>query len=295
MTGIKEIRVKIKSIRSTQKITRAMEMVATSKMKKAQQRMFSTRSYIENLKIVIRNMVSGNLEYKHEFTKERNVSFESYAYIVVSTDRGLCGGLNIGLFKSILEYENLKNNKKNDSLKFYVSAIGKKASLFFTRFSNCEIVSLKFPIDNNPIISTFFSSVRSIISLFLTNKVSKVFLVYNKFINTMLQKPTFYQVLPICLTSFESDVDLKKNWDYIYEPSSVELLDLIFIRYTESLVYQAVIENQACEHSARMVAMRNATENAGEVIKKFTLVYNKMRQASITQELSEIVAGADAV
>lgn len=289
MVGTREIRSKIKSIRNTQKITRAMEMVAASRMKKTQIRMLSTRPYVENMKAVISNVVTGSPEYTHEFMKVR--TNDLCAYIVVSTDRGLCGGLNVNLFKSILERE-YSNNFSDNSKKIFVFAIGKKAVSFFGRFKFAEIVISRISLSNIPVLLDFIGLIREAVSFFLNKSVSKVFLAYNKFLNTMTQRPCIQQLLPVVSINSQKK---KRVWDYIYEPSSSEMLDLLFTRYVESLVYQAVIENQACEQAARMVAMKNATENASEVISKFTLIYNKARQSAITQELSEIVAGADAV
>lgn len=301
MVSVKEIRNKIKGIKNIQKITNAMEKVAASKMKKTQQRMLDSRPYIANMKQVIQHILLSNVEYKHDFFKVKDISLPN-AYIVVSSDRGLCGSLNMNLFRTIFNNENKdKINVYNNSgsvKKFYISAIGRKACIFFSRFKFIELVALKYSIEKNFIAEDFLHSTKSIINLFLNNKVSNVFIIYNKFISSMLQKPYLLRILPFSLTTFDAIDDgiiKRKNCDYLYEPDSSVLFDLLFSRYIESITYQAVIENIACEQAARMIAMRNATSNASDVIRKFILTYNKVRQATITRELSEIVAGADAV
>lgn len=292
MVGIKEIRNKIKSVRSTQKITRAMEMVAASKMKRSQIKMLNTRPYVYNMKAVVKNAVTGSLEYQHSFTKKTNKG--SCGYIVVSTDRGLCGGLNITLFKSVLEHMfKQKDKEKRDS---FVSVVGKKGLNFFGRVSFVNVLSSAVNLSASPELREILGVIRSMVDLFVRGEVSTVYLAYNSFVNTMTQKAYLYQLLPITNDDIlEKESVKKKLWDYLYEPSSVELLDILFNRYVESLVYQGVIENQACEQAARMIAMKNASENANEVVERFTLIYNKERQAAITQELSEIVSGAAAV
>lgn len=290
MVGIKEIKNKIKSVRSTQKITRAMEMVAASKMKRSQVKMLNTRPYVYNMKVVVKNAVTGSLEYQHRFI--RNSSKGSSGYIVVSTDRGLCGGLNINLFKSVVEHMLKYKNKEN--INDFVSVVGKKGLNFFGRVNFVNVYSSAINLTATPELGELLGVIRSMVDLYVRGEVSKVYLAYNSFVNTMTQKPYLYQLLPIINDAAKEKVN-KKLWDYLYEPSSVELLDLLFNRYVESLVYQGVIENQACEQAARMVAMKNASENANEVVERFTLIYNKERQAAITQELSEIVSGAAAV
>lgn len=287
MVGIKEIKNKIKSVRSTQKITKAMEMVAASKMKRTQQKMVSTRPFIFNIKAVVKNAVTGNLEYKHVYTVARPTGVPGY--IIISTDRGLCGGLNITLFKCILEH--MSKQMGGTTQVYPVSIIGKKGFSFFSRVSFVSVVASVLNLPSVSKFSDLVGCVKGMIDMFVLGKVSVVYLAHNSFINTMSQKPYLYQLLPIV----EDSSSATKLWDYLYEPSAEELLSILFIRYVESIVYQGFVENQACEQAARMVAMKSATENANEVVERFTLVYNKERQAVITRELSEIVAGAAAV
>lgn len=287
MVGIKEIKNKIKSVRSTQKITKAMEMVAASKMKRTQQKMVSIRPFIFNIKAVVKNAVTGNLEYKHAYTIVRHIGVPGY--IIISTDRGLCGGLNIALFKCILEH--MARQVGGTTQMYPVSVVGKKGFNFFSRVSFTSVIASALNLPAASKFSDLVGCVKGMIDMFVTGKVNVVYLAHNSFVNTMSQKPYLYQLLPIV----EEHSSIKKLWDYLYEPSAEELLSILFIRYVESLVYQGFVENQACEQAARMVAMKSATENANEVVERFTLIYNKERQAVITRELSEIVAGAAAV
>lgn len=284
MPSTKEIVTKIRSIQSTQKITRAMEMVAASKMRKAQEKMKASRPYSSRIKDVINNITQGRLEYRHIYTKMRNV--KCVGYLIISTDRGLCGGLNVNLFKSVLSSMS-EYSKKNIDVK--VSVIGKKGVAFFSKFCG-NIVSVKISAGDHVSSQDFIGVVKVMLDLYENLSIDKLYLAYNEFVNTMTQIPKLYQLIPTV-----SFVDSKTHWDYIYEPSAEALIDELFNRYIESLVYQGVVENSACEQAARMVAMKSASDNAGEIVSKCKLVYNKVRQASITQELSEIVVGAAAV
>ncbi|HFL8794684.1 MAG TPA: F0F1 ATP synthase subunit gamma [Candidatus Azosocius sp. HAIN] len=285
MPSTKEIVTKIRSVQSTQKITRAMEMVAASKMRKAQEKMKASRPYSERIREVIDHITQGKLEYKHSYTIIRDI--KSVGYLIISTDRGLCGGLNVNLFKivlsSIFEY-----SKKNIDIK--ISVIGKKGVGFFSKFCG-KLISIKVGSGDKANSQDFIGVVKAMLDLYENLFIDKLYLAYNEFINTMVQVPKLYQLIPTLNTSGISTF----NWNYIYEPSAEPLIDELFNRYIESLVYQGVVENSACEQAARMVAMKSASDNAGEIVSKCKLVYNKVRQASITQELSEIVVGAAAV
>jgi F-type H+-transporting ATPase subunit gamma len=282
----KEIRTKISSIRSTQKITSAMEMVAASKMRRAQDRMEVGKPYANRIRSVVGHLANANPEYKHLFMQEREV--KRVGYIVVSTDRGLCGGLNINLFKATM-----KSMKGWDEqgIPIDLCLIGAKAAAFFGAYGG-NVVAATRDLGEEPVLSALIGSVKTMLDAFGNGTIDKLFLVSNEFINTMTQNPTVEQVLP--LVAEESD-EMKHHWDYIYEPEARDLLDGLLARYIESQVYQAVVENGACEQAARMLAMKNATENAGELIDDLQLIYNKARQAAITQELSEIVGGAAAI
>ena len=284
MASTKEIVTKIKSIQSTQKITRAMEMVAASKMRKAQEKMKSSRPYSTRIKEVINNISQGQLEYKHIYTINRNV--KSVGYLIITTDRGLCGGLNVNLFKAVLSSMS-EYSKKNIDVK--VSIVGKKGVAFFSKFCN-NIVSIKVGLGDNVVSQDFVGVIKVMLDMYENLSIDKLYLAYNEFVNTMTQIPRVYQLIPTI-----NSLDIKVHWDYIYEPSAEPLIDELFNRYIESLVYQGVVENSACEQAARMVAMKSASDNAKEIVSKCKLVYNKVRQASITQEISEIVVGAAAV
>ncbi len=286
MAGAKEIRSKIASIKSTQKITSAMEKVAVSKMRKAQMRMAASRPYAERIRQVIGHLAYANPEYRHPFMVERPV--KRVGYIVVSTDRGLCGGLNINLFKVLI-----KNMKEWHDQKVEVDlcVIGNKGASFFRSFGG-NVVAAIGNLGEEPSINDLIGSVKVMLDGFHEGRIDRLYLVSNKFINTMTQKPTVEQLVPLVATP---DQELKHHWDYLYEPDAKELLDGLMVRYVESQVYQAVVENNAAEQAARMIAMKNATDNAGDLIKELQLIYNKARQAAITQEISEIVGGAAAV
>ncbi len=286
MASGKEIRTQISSIKSTQKITSAMEMVAASKMRKAQDRMEKGKPYSQKMKSVIGHLANSTPEYRHIFMEEREV--KRVGYIVVSTDRGLCGGLNINLFKQALA--GMKDHD-DQSVEVDLCLVGAKGSGFFNSYGGNVVASVR-DLGEDPAIADLIGSIKVMLDAFEEGKIDKLYLVNNEFVNTMTQQPTVEQLLPLGAATDES---MKHHWDYIYEPDAKDLLDGLLIRYVESLVYQAVVENGACEQAARMIAMKSATDNAGDLIDDLQLVYNKARQASITQELSEIVGGAAAI
>lgn len=288
MAGAKEIRNKIGSVKNTQKITSAMEMVAASKMRRAQERMSASRPYAETMRKVIGHIAQGNLEYKHPYLIEREV--KRVGYIVVSTDRGLCGGLNINLFKAAL---NEMKEWSAKGAKVDLALIGSKASNFFERHG-AKVKAHVSGLGDNPSVNDLIGSVKVMLKAYDNGEIDRLYLVYNKFVNTMVQQPKVDQLLPLPVTE-DSKLNKKNHWDYLYEPDPKQLLDALLIRYVESQVYQGVVENLASEQAARMVAMQAATDNAGNLINDLQLVYNKARQASITQELTEIVSGAAAV
>ena len=285
----KEIKTHIASITSTRKITRAMEMVAASKMRHAQEQMQKGKPYSMYIRQLVSHIAGGSLEYRHQFFDDRPL--RRCGYIVVSSDRGLCGGLNANLFKSVLrDMRELTDRGVAVSL----CLIGTKAESFFRPIGANIIASVRNP-GERPTASELIGIVKVMLDLFTDNKIDRLVVAANDFFNTMTQNPELKQLLP--LTPADSDKkELRRHWDYIYEPDDArELLDGLMVRYIESLVYQAVVENGACEQAARMVAMKSATENAGNLIDELQLEYNKARQAAITQELSEIVSGAAAV
>jgi F-type H+-transporting ATPase subunit gamma len=282
----KEIRNQIKSIKNTQKITSAMEMVAASKMRKAQDAMQLGKPYATNIRNVVSHIANANPEYTHEFMAEREV--KRVGFVVISSDRGLCGGLNINLFKATI---NAMKQWHDQSVGADICTIGAKAGSFFNNYGGNVVASVR-NIGERPTVQDVIGAVKVMLDAYQQHKIDKLFLVGNEFVNTMTQKPTVQQLLPL---QASDDKELQHHWDYIYEPAPKELLDGLLARYIESLVYQAVVENNACEQAARMIAMKNATDNAGDIIHELQLVYNKARQAAITQELSEIVGGAAAV
>ena len=286
MPNTKEIRKQISSISNTQKITRAMEMVASSKMRKTQDRMEMGRPYAERMLSVIGHLANSNPEYKPLYMTEREV--KGVGVIVIGSDKGLCGGLNINLFRTLLPF--LKEmSDQGISQKF--CPIGTKARVFFNNFGG-DVVATAEKLGDIPSLENLIGAIKVLLDKFEQGEIDKVFLASNRFENTMTQEPQIKQLLPLLP---EDTPELKHRWDYIYEPDAKELLDGLMQRYIESLVYQAVIENIACEQAAKMVAMKNATENAGTIIDELQLIYNNARQAAITQELSEIVAGAEAL
>lgn len=288
MAGAKEIRTKIASVRNTQKITKAMEMVAASKMRKTQERMSASRPYSDAIRKVISHIAKGSIDYKHPFLTEREV--KKVGFIVVSTDRGLCGGLNINLFKTVLNELKTRKDKGVDSV---LGLVGNKAVSFFQSMG-VEIKAQVTGLGDTPAMEDLVGIVNGMIEAYRNGEVDEVYIVYNRFVNTMSQKPTMQKLLP--LPELENDdLENKGSWDYIYEPNPKVLLDSLLVRYLESQVYQAIVDNLASEQAARMVAMKAATDNAGNLINELQLVYNKARQASITNELNEIVAGAAAI
>ncbi len=283
----KEIKTQIASIGSTRKITSAMEMVAASKMRKAQDRMQSSRPYAQSIRGVIQHLAKANPEYKHLYMREREV--KRVGFIVVASDRGLCGGLNVNAFKAAVS----KMKEFHDqNIEVDVCALGSKAITFFRNFGG-NVVAAKGGLGDAPELEQLIGSVKVMLDNFDEGKLDQLFIVSNDFVNTMTQKPVVEQLLP--LKAEDDDKNLNHHWDYLYEPDAKELLNGLLTRYIESLVYQAVVENNACEQAARMLAMKNATDNAGNLIDELQLVYNKARQAAITQEISEIVGGAAAV
>ena len=287
MAGAKEIRTKIASVKSTQKITSAMEMVAAAKMRKAQERMEQTRPYAEKMHQVIGHVALSNPEYKHPFMNAREV--KRVGLIIVSSDRGLCGGLNSNLFRHLVrEIRELRDG----GVEVQYCTIGTKALGFFRRVGG-KVVAQATHLGDAPRIEDLVGTVKVMLDDYIDGNVDEIRIAYNKFINTMSQQPTVTQLVP--LAKGEDAEKLSHHWDYIYEPGAKEVLEGLLTRYIEALVYQSVVENGACEQSARMVAMKSATENAGDIIDELQLVYNKARQAAITQEISEIVGGAAAV
>ncbi len=287
MAGAKEIRNKIASVKNTQKITGAMEMVAASKMRKAQDRMAFSRPYAVAMRKVIGHLALGNLEYKHPYLIEREV--KRVGYIIVSTDRGLGGGLNINLLMSAVVS---MKEWKEQGVEVSTALIGTKAAGFFERLGS-KILAQTSGMGDAPSVGDLIGSVKVMLQAYDNGEIDRLYLVYNKFVNTMVQKPSVDQLLP--LPKADDQALAKRHWDYLYEPDPKHLLNELLIRYVESQVYQGVVENLASEQAARMVAMKAATDNAGNLIGDLQLVYNKARQAAITQELTEIVSGAAAV
>ena len=287
MAGGKEIRTKIKSIQNTQKITKAMEMVAASKMRRAQERMYQARPYAQKMRNVIAHVSQANLEYKHSFTLERPV--KRVGFIIVSSDRGLCGGLNINLFRDVV---NALTEWQSQSAEIDLTTIGSKGLQFFNRVG-ANIVSEATRLGDTPHLDDLIGPVKVMLDAYTDNRIDRLYLVHNHFQSTMSQTPQVEQLLPI--HAEQPDETLSHHWDYLYEPDAKDVVDALMTRYIESLVYQGVVENIACEMAARMVAMKSASDNAGNLIDELQLVYNKARQASITQEISEIVGGAAAV
>jgi F-type H+-transporting ATPase subunit gamma len=287
MAGAKEIRSKIASIKNTQKITKAMEMVAASKMRKAQERMRAARPYAEKIRKMIGHLRQVNLDYKHPFTLERPV--KAVGIVVISTDRGLCGSLNLNLFKATLS---AIREARGKNAKVYLCVIGTKALQFFRRLADVEISGSVTHLGDKPRVAELIGTTKIMLDFYRDAKIDQLLLVHNVFVNTMTQKGLVSQLLP--LQTIDKD-DLQERWDYIYEPDAAEILDGILMRYIESQVFQGAVDNVACEMAARMVAMKSASDNAGELIDELQLIYNKARQAAITKELSEIVGGAAAV
>ena len=286
MAAGKEIRTKISSIQSTQKITSAMEMVAASKMRRAQERMQLGKPYSRRMRAVVGHIANAAPEYKHMYMETREV--KRVGYIVVSTDRGLCGGLNMNLFKTTVRSMKDWNDQ---GVEVDLSLIGAKAAAFFGSLGG-NITAAVRDLGEEPSLSSLIGGVKAMLDAYEAGKIDRLYLVGNQFVNTMTQQPEVEQLLPL---EAEQSSEMKHHWDYIYEPDAKELLEDLLTRYIESQVYQAVVENGACEQAARMLAMKNDTENAGDLIDDLQLIYNKARQAAITQELSEIVSGAAAI
>lgn len=283
----KEIRTKITSIQNTQKITKAMEMVAASKMRKAQDRMAATRPYAEKIKMVVGHIATSHPEYKHPYLSARDV--KRIGVIVIGTDRGLCGGLNINLFKKALKQV---GDWEAAGHQVDVVTFGGKAFGFFNRISSTKVIAEKSHLGDKPDSTEVIGPVHSLLQSYAEGHIDEIHLISNVFENTMSQVPTVQQLVPVVPSDEE---EYHHYWDYIYEPDSKEVLDAVLDRYIESIVYEAIVENVACEMSARMIAMKSATDNAGDLIKELQQIYNRERQAAITQEISEIVAGAAAV
>lgn len=287
MSSGKEIRTQISSIKNTQKITSAMEMVAASKMKKAQDRMMASRPYTEKISKVIGHLAYAHSEFEHPYMKEVE-EVKRVGLIVVSSDRGLCGGLNTNLFRHILKEVSEYQSK---GIEVNICTIGKKATAFFKN-TGLNIVSVLTDLGDTPHFDDLLGSVKVMLDSYDEGEIQQIFVAYNTFENTMTQTPTVRQLVPMVAADVEG---MDHHWDYIYEPDAEEVLGVLLVRYIEALVYQGLVENIACEQSSRMIAMKSATDNAGDMVKELELVYNKARQAAITQEISEIVSGAAAV
>lgn len=288
MAGGREIKTKIKSVQNTRKVTRALEMVSASKIRKAQDRMKASRPYARAMKQVIGHLAQANSEFHHPYLVERK-EIKRVGYVIVSSDRGLAGGLNNNLFRKLLVE---MRRWQEQGVGIDVVTIGQKATVFFRRISNVGMLASVTHLGDTPHVDQLVGVVKTMLDAYSAGQVDKVFLVYNDFVNTMTQRAAFDQLLP--LPASETAV-AHHDWDYIYEPDAQTVLEHVLTRYIESLVYQAVMENVASEHAARMVAMKAASDNATKLIGTLNLVYNKARQAAITQEISEIVGGAAAV
>jgi F-type H+-transporting ATPase subunit gamma len=288
MAGEKEIRSKIASVKNMQKITSAMEKVAASKIRKAQNQMEASRPYAQRIRRVVGHLAYANPDYKHPYLTEREV--KRVGYIVISTDRGMCGGLNVNMFKHLIG-EIADWQDKN--VEVDLTLVGAKAVAFFRRLGG-NVLGTASHLGDKPSINDLIGSIKIMLNAYGEGKIDRLFLVHNEFVNSMTQKPVALQLLPASGID-GNDKSLQAHWDYIYEPDARELLDDVLMRYIESQVYRGAVENFACEMAAKMVAMKSATDNAGEIIENLQLKYNKARQASITQEISEIVGGAAAV
>ncbi|WP_148252343.1 F0F1 ATP synthase subunit gamma [Aidingimonas lacisalsi] len=294
MAAAKEIRSQIGSIKNTQKITSAMEMVAASKMRKAQERMKASHPYARQIRNVVSHVAGANPEYRHDYMIEREA--KRVGFIVVSSDRGLCGGLNANLFKQVLKEAKAW---RDEGAELEFCALGTKASAFFSKYGG-QLVAARNGLGEAPEIEDLIGSIKILLESYDEGRLDRLFVVHNEFVNTMTQKPVVRQLLPLSTEMGDDDMDNEDDsrpgsWDYLYEPDPKVLLDRLLVRFIESQVYQAVVENVACEQAARMIAMKSATDNAGNMIDELELVYNKARQAAITQEISEIVGGAAAV
>lgn len=289
MSTTKEIRTQIASIKNTQKITRAMELVASSKMRKARERMAASRPYAEKIRQVIAHVAASHSETRHPYLEQREIK-NAVGYIVVTSDRGLCGGLNVNLFRNVLP--KMREFQKNN-IAVELCLIGHKGAVFFNRFGGNVVASVDH-LGDAPELQDLIGTVKVMLDRYDEGKIDALYLVHNEFVSTMTQRPVLHPLLP--LPAIETQEDLHGHWDYIYEPDSAQqLMHFLLTRYIESQVYQAAVENQACFLAAQMVAMKSATDSAGELIKELNLIYNKARQASITREIAEIVGGAAAI
>ncbi|RME34668.1 MAG: F0F1 ATP synthase subunit gamma [Gammaproteobacteria bacterium] len=286
MAVAKEIRTKIGSIRNTQKITKAMEMVAASKMRKAQDRMRAARPYAEKMRQVVSHLAMAHAEYHHPFMEVREV--KRIGIVIVSSDRGLCGGLNANLFRTLLRF---MKEKEEQGVGIDLVTIGSKAAGFFGRFGG-NITGSVTHLGDTPHVTDLIGTIKVMLDAYNEGGIDELYLAFNVFVNSMTQRPTIERMLPL---QPAEDEELRHHWDYIYEPEPKPVMDALLERYIESLAYQGVVENIACEMAARMVAMKSASDNAGKLIDELELIYNKARQAAITQEISEIVGGAAAV
>jgi len=288
MAGEKEIRSKIASVKNMQKITSAMEKVAASKIRKAQKQMEASRPYAERIRRVVGHLAHANPDYKHPYLTEREV--KRVGYIVISTDRGLCGGLNANLFKRMIGEI---ADRQDEKVEVDLALIGAKAVAFFRRMGG-SVVGTATHLGDKPNVNDLIGSIKIMLDSYSEGKIDRLYLVHNEFVNSMTQSLEVTQLLPASGVG-KDDKDLQAHWDYIYEPDAGELLDDVLMRYIESQVYRGAVENFACEMAAKMMAMKSATDNAGDIIDGLQLQYNKARQAAITQEISEIVGGAAAV
>ncbi len=282
----KEIRTKIKSVQNTQKITSAMQMVAASKMRRTQDRMKQGRPYSERIRQVIGHLANANPEYRHIYMQERPI--KRIGYVVISSDKGLCGGLNVNLFRTLVR-DMAAWHAKDAAID--LGLVGNKAAAFF-RAVGGNVKAAMAPVGENPTLTELIGGIKVMLDLYEKGEIDRLYMASNEFVNTMTQKPVIRQLLPLAPEASDS---YKHRWDYLYEPDARQLIEGLVTRFIESQVYQAVIENSACEQAAKMIAMKNATDNAGKVIDELTLIYNNARQAAITQEIAEIVGGAAAV
>ncbi|MCP5325893.1 MAG: F0F1 ATP synthase subunit gamma [Oceanospirillaceae bacterium] len=282
----KELKQKTGSIKNTQKITNAMEKVAASKMRRAQDRMAASRPFAEKIRAVVGHMANATTEYRHIYLQEREI--KRVGYIVVTSDRGLCGGLNTNLLRKLVRD---MRDQRDNKIEIDLALVGQKGVSFFKAVGG-KVVAATTKLGDAPEIKDLIGAVKVMLDAYDDGQIDRLYLASNKFVNTMTQQPTVAQLLPL---EADEDKALKHHWDYIYEPDAKDLMNDLLVRYIESQVYQAVVENTACEMAARMLAMKNATDNAGNLIKELNLLYNKARQAAITQEISEIVGGAAAV
>ena len=286
MAAGKELRTKINSVKNTQKITKAMEMVAASKLRKTQERMAASRPYADRIRTVIGHLSEANPDYRHPFLETREV--RRVGYIIITTDRGLCGSLNVNLFRAVL---NDMRDWQEKSVEVDVCIIGSKGIAFFRRLKS-NVVAAASHLGDVPAVADLVGTITAMTDAYEERTIDRLLLVHNVFVNTMRQTPEIRTLIPVEAGDSE---DLQDHWDYIYEPDAVDLLDNVLNRYVESQVYRAAVENVACEMASKMVAMKAATDNAGDFIDRLQLAFNKARQAAITQEISEIVGGAAAV